>query len=52
MRRMNLNGRMRKLIAEREREIRKARARGETLKAIGDKHGISRERVRQILAAK
>lgn len=35
-------------LIQRNEEIYKKRSKGETLQSIGDKYGISRERVRQI----
>ena len=35
--------------AKRDREIRRLRAKGETLAAIGERYGLSRQRVQQIV---
>lgn len=40
---------MRDKSAKRRADMRKLRERGLTLQAIGDRYGIGRERVRQIL---
>jgi len=42
-----LNRAMRKIPA-RSRDVVRRRSRGETLKAIGRRHGVTRERIRQI----
>jgi DNA-directed RNA polymerase sigma subunit (sigma70/sigma32) len=39
-------------VRAREEDIRELRRQGETLQQIGDKYGISAERVRQILLRK
>jgi len=44
-----LDGIREKLMIERNQEIIRLRADGWTLQAIGDKYGLTRERIRQIL---